>query len=72
MDEIATKSIIIGVSIFITLVIVTILIFEFTQIRSIYKTTAETNVSFEDRLDEFDKYRNSTNYFNGLDVKNQK
>lgn len=70
MDEIVTKAIIIGVSIFVTLLIVTVLIFEFTQIRSVYKITAETNVTFEERLDEFDKYRDSNNYFNGLDVKN--
>lgn len=70
MDELATKAIIIGVSIFVTLVIVTVLIFEFTQIQSLYKTTAETNVTFESKLDEFNKYKDSTNYFNGLDVKN--
>ena len=70
MDEIGTKAIIIGVSIFVTLIIVTVLVFEFTQIQDIYKVTAETNITFEDRLDEFDKYRDSTNYFNGLDVKN--
>lgn len=70
MDEIVTKAIIIGVSIFVTLLIVTVLIFEFTQISSVYKVTAETNITFEERLSEFDKYRDSTNYFNGLDVKN--
>lgn len=70
MDEIVTKALIIGVSIFVTLLIVTVLIFEFTQIRDIYKVTAETNITFEERLDEFNKYRDSSNYFNGLDVKN--
>lgn len=72
MDEITTKAIIIGVSVFVTLIIVTVIVFEFSQIQSVYKITAETNVSFEDRLDEFDKYRDSSNYFNGLDVKNTK
>ena len=70
MDEIATKAIIIGVSIFVTMIIVTVLIFEFTQISNLYRTTAETDITFEERLDEFDKYRDSNNYFNGLDVKN--
>ena len=70
MDEIASKAIIIGVSIFVTLIIVTVLVFEFTQIRDVYRITAETNITFEDKLDEFDKYRDSNNYFNGLDVKN--
>lgn len=70
MDEIATKAIIIGVSIFVTLIIVTVLVFEFTQIRNLYKVTAETDITFEERLDEFDKYRDSNNYFNGLDVNN--
>lgn len=72
MDEITTKAIIIGVSIFVTIIILTVIIFEFSQIQSIYKITAETNITFEDRLDEFDKYRDSNNYFNGLDVKNTK
>lgn len=70
MDEIATKAIIIGVSVFITLVIVTVLILEFTQIQDIYKITAESNVSFESKIDEFNKYRDSNNIFNGLDVNN--
>ena len=70
MDEIVTKALIIGVSIFITLIIVTVLILEFTQIKDIYRITAESNITFEQRLDEFDKYRDSSNYFNGLDVKN--
>ena len=70
MDEIASKAIIIGVSIFVTLIIITVLIFEFTQIKDIYRVTAETDVTFEAKLNEFDKYRDSNNYFNGLDVKN--
>lgn len=70
MDEITTKAIIIGVSIFVTLIIVTVIIFEFSQIQSIYKVTAETNITFEERFNEFDKYKDANNYFNGLDVKN--
>lgn len=70
MDEISTKAVIIGVSIFVTVVVITVLVLEFTQIKGLYKITAETNVSFEDRLDEFDKYRDSTNIFSGLDVVN--
>lgn len=70
MDEIVTKALIIGVSIFVTLIIVTVLIFEFTHIKDLYRVTAESQIKFEDRLDEFDKYRDSSNYFNGLDVRN--
>lgn len=70
MDEIATKALIIGVSIFVTLIIITVVIFEFTQIKEIYKGVGETDISFEERLDEFDKYRDSNNVFLGLDVKN--
>ena len=70
MDEITTKALIIGVSIFVTLIVVTVIIFEFTQIKDIYKGVGETNVSFESNLDEFDKYRDSNNVFSGIDVKN--
>ena len=70
MDEIATRAIIIGISIFITLIIVTVVIFEFSQIQKVYKVTAETDVTFEERLNEFDKYKDSNNDFRGLDVKN--
>jgi len=70
MDEIASKAVIIGVSIFVTLLIVTVLIFEFTQIKDLYRASAETDITFEARLDEFDKYRDSNNIFYGLDVRN--
>lgn len=70
MDEITTKAIIIGVSILVTIIILTVIIFEFTQIQSVYKQVGQTNISFEDRLDEFDKYRDSSNLFTGLDVRN--
>lgn len=70
MDDIVTKALIIGVSIFVTLLVATVLILEFTEIKGLYRGVAETEIRFEDRLDEFDKYRDSNNYFNGLDVKN--
>lgn len=70
MDEIATKAIIIGVSIFVTLIIITVIIFEYEQISSIYENVEKTDVSFESKLDELDKYRDSNNEFNGLDVRN--
>ena len=70
MDELATKALIVGVSIMVTLIIVTVVIFEFTEIKKVYKGTAEANITFESRLDEFDKYRDSSNIFTGLDVKN--
>lgn len=70
MDEIATKAITIGVAVFITIVIFTVVLLEFGQISDIYSQTAETNITFEDRLDEFDKYRDSNNRFIGLDVVN--
>lgn len=70
MDEISTKAIIIGVSIFVTLVILTVIVFEFQQIQSVYKQVGQTNISFEEQLDEFDKYRDSNNLFTGLDIRN--
>ena len=70
MDEISTKAIIIGVSIFVTLIILTVIVFEFQQIQSVYKQVGQTNISFEEQLDEFDKYRDSNNLFTGLDVRN--
>lgn len=70
MDEISTKALIIGISLFITTVIITIVVFEFTTIRDLYKGVAETDISFDSQFDEFDKYRNSANIFSGLDVKN--
>ena len=70
MDEISTKAIIRGVSIFVTLVILTVIVFEFQQIQSVYKQVGQTNISFEEQLDEFDKYRDPNNLFTGLDVRN--
>ena len=70
MDEISTRAIIIGVSIFVTLIIVTVIIFEFSQIQKVYKVTAETDITFEERLDEFDKYRDSNNDLTGIDLRN--
>lgn len=70
MDEIAVKALIIGVGIFITIVITTVVIAEFFQINQIYKSVGETDVSFESQFNELDKFNDSTNEFNGLDVKN--
>lgn len=70
MDEISTRAIIIGVSIFVTLIILTVIVFEFQQIQSVYKQVGQTNISFEEQLDEFDKYRDSNNLFTGLDIRN--
>ena len=52
VDEISTKAIIIGISIFITMFILTVIIFEFNEIQNVYKQVAETDISFEERLDE--------------------
>lgn len=70
MDEIGTKAIVIGVSIFVTLLILTVIILEYDQIQELYKFVGETDISFEQRLDELDKYRDSNNEFTGLDVRN--
>ena len=70
MDEISTKAIIIGVAITVTLLIVTTIILEFNEISKIYKSVSETEVSFESRLNELDKFRDSNNIFYGIDVKN--
>ena len=70
MEEIGVKTIVIAVSIFITLIILTILILEFSHISEIYKNVGETNVSFEAKFDELDKFRDSNNTFTSLDVIN--
>ena len=70
MDEIGTKAIIIGVSIFVTLLILTVIILEYEQIQNLYRFAGEADISFEQKLDEFDKYRDSNNQFTGLDVRN--
>lgn len=70
MDEITSKAVTIGVAVFITVIIVTVIMFEFDQIQNIYAKVGQTNISFENSLNEFDKYRDSNNVFSGLDVKN--
>lgn len=70
MEETGVKALLIGVSIFITLIIVTVVIMEFFQIGEIYKSVGETNVSFESKFDEFSKFNDSNNIFNGVNVKN--
>lgn len=70
MNELSVKAIVIGVSITVTIIILTVVIFEFTEIQKLYSNVAQTDISFESRLDEFDKYRDSNNDFNGLDVRN--
>jgi len=70
VDEIATKSIIIGVSIFVTMMIATVVLFEFSVIADIYESTGETDITFEEKMDEFNKYKDMNNEFNGLDVRN--
>ena len=70
MDELAVKALIIGISIFVTLIITTMVIGEFFQINQIYKSMGETDISFEAHFNELDKFNDATNEFNGLDVKN--
>lgn len=70
MEEVGVKALVIGVSIFVTLVIVGVVILEITHIGEIYKHVGETNVSFESKFNELDKFNDPNNEFNGLDVKN--
>lgn len=70
MDEIAIKSVVIGVSIFVTLLIFTVIIFEYAEITNLYKQTGEINTTFEKQMDEFNKYKDENNEFVGLDVEN--
>lgn len=70
MDEISSRAVVIGVSVFVTLVILTVILFEFNQIQNIYKDVGQTDISFENSLDELDKYRDTNNIFSGLDVRN--
>lgn len=70
MEEIGTKAVVIGVSIFITLFIVTIIIFEYAEITNLFKQTGEIDITFEERMDEFNKYKDENNEFIGLDIEN--
>ena len=70
MDELSTKAIIIGISVFVTLTIITVIIFEFTTIKELYKGVAETDVSFESKFNELNKYKEGNNLFSGIDLKN--
>lgn len=69
MDEIGSKALLLGVGIFVTLIIVTVIVLEFFQIEQIYKNVGEVDISFESQFDELNKFRDN-NIFNGLDVKN--
>jgi len=70
VDEIAVKALLVGVGVFITIIITTLIIAEFFEIRQIYKHVAETDVSFESKFDELSKFRDPSNEFRGIDVKN--
>jgi len=70
LEELGVKALLIGVAIFVTLLITSIVMLEFFQIGEIYKHVGEVNPSFEERFDKLDKFRNVNNVFTGLDVKN--
>jgi len=70
LDEISVKAIVVSVSIFVTLLILTLIVLEFTHISDIYANAAESEIAFEDKFDELDKFRDSNNIFTTLDVRN--
>lgn len=69
MDEISIKTILIGVSIFVTLVIFTVFFLVFGQMRTLYSDVNDIDTSIKSRVDNvYDKYNGAKQ--NGVDLVN--
>ncbi len=68
MDTSINKALMIGVSIFVTLVIVTGVIVVVNQIKNVYAEVYNVNTNISTRFDEFSKYQESNR--TGLDLIN--
>lgn len=68
MDFVATKAMVIGVGIFITLAITTTILFIFNQISSIYQKVYQTEVGIKEEFNEYTMYQNAK--FTGLELYN--
>ena len=61
MDDITTRTIVIGVNIFVTIAIVSIIIVMFFQMQDIYKVVSSTDTSIYNRFDDiYSKYNGKT------------
>lgn len=61
MDDITTRTIIIGVNIFVTIAIVSIIIVMFFQMQDIYKVVSSTDTSIYNKFDDvYSKYNGKT------------
>lgn len=68
MEYSTSKALLIGVGVFITLSITSIVIVIFGQVKDVYKQVYNTNISLKDRFGEFDKYNGSI--MSGMDMYN--
>ena len=68
MDEISNKALLIATGLFVTLIITSSVLFIIDQIKNIYSQVYETNISLQDRFNEFEEYDNTTK--TGIDVLN--
>lgn len=68
MGEAANKAIMFGVSIFVTIMIISGIMFIFSQMQEVYKQVGSTDTSISSRFGEYAPYDNTT--VTGLDVMN--
>ena len=68
MDEMSNKALLIATGLFVTLIITSSVLFILDQIKNIYSQVYETNISLQDRFNEFEEYDNTTK--TGIDVLN--
>ncbi len=68
MDYISNRAIMIGVGIFVTIAITSSIFVIIGQMQDVYKNVYETDISIQDRFNEFDMYNNTTK--TGVDLLN--
>lgn len=69
MDEISTRYIIIAVGIYITLIVLTSVIFVVNNVKDVFSVSNRTNISIQSRIDSIeDMYNGAT--LNGVDLVN--
>lgn len=68
MDYISNRAIMIGVGIFVTIAITSSIFAIIGQIQDVYKSVYETDISIQNRFNEFDMYNNTTK--TGVDLLN--
>lgn len=68
MEYSTSKALLIGVGVFVTLSIASLVIVIFGQVKDVYKQVYNTNISLKDRFGEFSKYNGSI--MTGMDMYN--